>query len=301
MIVLDSDVRSVDQVAFAPTGLYLAVGQAWQHVHLWDLSEQRSVGECKRAAGYGRSEFRFHPTQTSIYHSPTFGRVMRSNLVGKDGEVVVEGAGWVENLLVMRDETRLLVHERGYSEFRLFDLTTGKMMWNERVYSSVVHGIRLNMEFLPGEDRFLVTENHGNTRTRISVRSLETGELLAAVRFPQRETLGLALSPDGTVAVVVSEMSLFVYDPEHLKTAPRKVKNDNRKHFKGVAFHPSGKYLAATSNDETVKLYDTTTWAVAKTYTWNIGKMLRVAFSADGMLAAAGSDTGKVVVWDVDV
>ena len=41
--------------------------------------------------------------------------------------------------------------------------------------------------------------------------------------------------------------------------------------------------------------------AAAKTFTWNIGKMRSIAFSPDGTLAAAGSDSGKVVVWDVDV
>jgi WD40 repeat protein len=50
-----------------------------------------------------------------------------------------------------------------------------------------------------------------------------------------------------------------------------------------------------------VKLYDTSTWEVARTFTWDIGKMRSIAFSRDGALAAAGSDTGKVVVWDVDV
>jgi WD40 repeat protein len=40
---------------------------------------------------------------------------------------------------------------------------------------------------------------------------------------------------------------------------------------------------------------------VAHTYTWNIGRMRSIAFSPDGTLAAAGSDTGKIIVWDVDV
>lgn len=77
--------------------------------------------------------------------------------------------------------------------------------------------------------------------------------------------------------------------------------NDNRKHFTAIAFHPSGRYLAATSNDATVKLYDTDTWQLAKTFEWNVGRLRSVAFSPDGALAAVGSDTGKIVVWDVDL
>ena len=49
-----------------------------------------------------------------------------------------------------------------------------------------------------------------------------------------------------------------------------------------------------------MKLYDTASGALARTFTWDIGRMRSVAFSPDGLLAAAGSDTGKVVVWDVD-
>jgi WD40 repeat protein len=72
-------------------------------------------------------------------------------------------------------------------------------------------------------------------------------------------------------------------------------------HLTALGFHPSGKYLAATSNDATVRLLDTRTWDVAKTFAWDIGRLRAVALSADGTRAAVGSDTGKVVVWDVDV
>jgi WD40 repeat protein len=78
------------------------------------------------------------------------------------------------------------------------------------------------------------------------------------------------------------------------------INNPRRITVTALAFHPSGRYLAAASNDETIKLYDTHTWGLVNTFTWQIGRMRSVAFSPDGTLAAAGSDTGRVVVWDFD-
>jgi WD40 repeat protein len=111
---------------------------------------------------------------------------------------------------------------------------------------------------------------------------------------------GPAVSPDGKwiafgcAGFLVARRAA---NPKLVKTT----QNENTHQFTGIAYHPSGRYLAATNNDRTVKLYDTTSWQVAKTFTWDIGRMRSVAFSPDGTLAAAGSDSGKVVVWDVDV
>ena len=68
-----------------------------------------------------------------------------------------------------------------------------------------------------------------------------------------------------------------------------------------MAFHPSGRFLATTSNDATVKLYDTSTWRVAQAFDWGVGRLRSIAFSPDGMLAAAGGYKGRIVVWDVDL
>src|SRR5262249_4617817 len=155
--------------------------------------------------------------------------------------------GWAEDALLTRDGNRLLVSERGHCEFRLFDLTgpRGKMLWSTRVFSSMVWGIQVFLELFPDDTRFLIAENHRTGRTRVAIRSMETGELLDAGRLPNTETSGLALSPDGAYAVAISAMSLFVYATKRLKTAPRRILNDNKKHFTGIAFHTSGRFLAA--------------------------------------------------------
>ncbi len=90
-------------------------------------------------------------------------------------------------------------------------------------------------------------------------------------------------------------------DPDDPGAPPVERKNDGRLHFTGLAFHPTGAYLATTSTDTTVRVYETATWAVVRTYAWDVGKLRCVAFSPDGLLAAAGSETGKIVVWDVDL
>ena len=131
-------------------------------------------------------------------------------------------------------------------------------------------------------------------------RTTNIREVLNAIFYLLRTGCAWRLLPhDFPPAGTVFEQSgakFTVTDAE-----PQKVTNDTRFNFTGTAFHPSNRYLAVTSNDETVKLYDTTTWEQARAFTWKIGKLRSVCFSSDGALAAAGSNTGKVVVWDVDL
>ncbi len=50
-----------------------------------------------------------------------------------------------------------------------------------------------------------------------------------------------------------------------------------------------------------MKLYDTTTWQVARTFAWEIGRLRSVAFAPDGCRAAVGSDKGRILLWDLDL
>ncbi|WP_149111165.1 WD40 repeat domain-containing protein [Limnoglobus roseus] len=79
------------------------------------------------------------------------------------------------------------------------------------------------------------------------------------------------------------------------------VENDNTHQYTGLAFHSSGGLLAVTNNDRTVRMIDAATWQSRHAYAWDIGRMRSIAFAPDGTVAAAGSDTGKVVLWDVEV
>jgi WD40 repeat protein len=132
-------------------------------------------------------------------------------------------------------------------------------------------------------------------------RETRTGDVVSEVPTVREEYLDAVQSADRRLVAARNGVWAAVYRTDDFAAGPVVLRNDNRKKFTGLAFHPSGRYLAATSNDATVKLYDTATWAVAAAYDWRIGRLRSVCFSPDGMRAAAGGDKGQIVVWDVDV
>ncbi len=132
-------------------------------------------------------------------------------------------------------------------------------------------------------------------------RDTDTGQpLCEPVGYPNKHVADLALG--GTFAVAHDGPALFIYDLGHLDRKPKKLTNPaKRKHFGGFAIHPSGKWLAAAGLDGAVTLWEAATWTVAQNWAWKAGAACCVCFSADGTLAAVGTDTGRVVVWDLDL
>ncbi|MBX9622815.1 MAG: hypothetical protein K2X82_03285 [Gemmataceae bacterium] len=137
-------------------------------------------------------------------------------------------------------------------------------------------------------------------RPRVRVRTWPGGAEVGCAPSDRSEAGPVAVSPDGRRVAVRAGTHLLAW-PASLAGEPLRADTGSRRHFTGIAFHPSGQFLAATSNDATVKLYDAATLALVRTFTWNIGKLKAVAFSADGTLAAAAGEAGRVVVWDVDL
>ncbi|MBP3956095.1 hypothetical protein J8F10_12460 [Gemmata sp. G18] len=128
-----------------------------------------------------------------------------------------------------------------------------------------------------------------------------TGQVRGKIPIPGRTVNQLLFSPDGASLVVRGGPSLLVWDARDLARKPQKIRGAGRGHFTGVAFDPTGRYLAAASNDQSVNVYETATWGLARSFAWDIGRMRSVAFSPDGLLMAAGSDVGQIVLWDIDL
>ena len=128
----------------------------------------------------------------------------------------------------------------------------------------------------------------------------ESGELTSEIptTFGHAHPTQIAFSPDGKVVAgnfgpVLGVTSLA--DGEEVA----RIKTGT-KHITGLCFTPDGSKLVTVGNDTRVRVFDAHTWKETTGYEWKVGKLRCVAVAPDGLRMAAGSGTGKVVVWDVD-
>jgi WD40 repeat protein len=152
----------------------------------------------------------------------------------------------------------------------------------------------------PSGDRFAVFTFPETRPWRLEVRDASTAAELAVGTYPYSYAAkSLRFHPHGEQIAGVNDMTLVVWP---LPTAgdPRLVQNDNRKHFTALAYHPDGRSLFVTSNDKAVHVFDTQTLDRVNRYAWQLDELSAVAVSPDGTLAAAGSASGDVVVWDLE-
>jgi WD40 repeat protein len=108
----------------------------------------------------------------------------------------------------------------------------------------------------------------------------------------------LALSPDGELVAAACGPTLRAWDVKTLALVANK--NAGEAECSGLAFSPDGRYVATVSGDSAVRFWVVGAWDEPKALEWNVGKLLDVAFSPDGTTAAVSSDTGKIVLFDVD-
>lgn len=107
----------------------------------------------------------------------------------------------------------------------------------------------------------------------------------------------LAFHPDGRWLAAAQDWNVLPIDTE------RKQLRDPLKGHKGritaVAFHPFDGTLYSTGWDGTVRLWNIPDGTERQAFDWRLGRLTCLALAPDGTRAAAGSEAGKVVIWDV--
>jgi WD40 repeat protein len=302
MIVLQGPKERLERLCFAPDGQCLLaptrhILTVWDHLPAGETEPLSlpfpSVAEAHfipggRVAILDGASIRLHNLATGqgnpVEFPPPYTAAGLVSIVPGDQHFIA-----AQSSHLTEPRGRLTCRAIGAPESTIWSVTTTRHFYSAALFLHDVSRFAV-IEWWNGERG---TEYGPAFVTRDATTGAAISEVRASGRGHTHPYCFPVASPDRRQVATRSGRWIGVYRTEDFAQAPVIICNDSKKDFTGIAFHPSGRFLAATSNDTTVKLYDTTTWTVAKTFTWNIGRMRSIAFSPDGTLAAAGSDTAR--------
>ncbi|MCU0705445.1 MAG: hypothetical protein MUF18_15845 [Fimbriiglobus sp.] len=134
----------------------------------------------------------------------------------------------------------------------------------------------------------------GTTPT-LSVHDAATLRPLAVQRFTAPAD-GLAVCGE-RVVVLARPALLKIWECPDLAGPPIEV--SVAEPVTALAADPLGRFVL-TASGAVVRVWDANTWAVTRSFDWQAGEVTCLTVALEGLTAAAGTSTGKVVVWDVD-
>ena len=244
------------------------------------------------SAGYGNA-VAVLPTGEACYVA-WGGRLFAFRTAEGESLPVPEGVQ-AHQVVLSQDGTRLLAVHLTDSKRELCAVAIGPnggpVVWR----MTVPKEFRQVVGFLPDGERFVTLDG------AVRIRAFATGDELAFGRVKPKGTQQPQLSVDGRHLAVIGYSSMYFFDVSTLGK-PRKISGtSNFGDFRSFAFHPGGRTVAVIHGGPTlVKVYDLETLTRLHTYNWKLGPLQSVALSPNGALGAAGSNDGRIAVWDAD-
>jgi WD40 repeat protein len=287
----------VRRAAFSPDGRRVVTAGEDKTARVWEAATGKMVAEL-RGHKQRVNCAAFSPDGTRVVTASDDGR---ARLWQADaGELVAElkahakilGIGWQSVVgAAFTPDGKLVATSSSDGKVRLWKVETGEI--EAELTGDDAFAVRAVCS--PGGEALIQMGKDGKGR----VGDVQTGKLWEALGEKAASLRDVAFSADGKKAVIAHDDG--VARIWHVATGKfARVLNVPKGHpVLAVAFHPNGKWVAATGVSEEVQVWDSDTGVNVAVLRGHGNFVNSVAFSTDGKLAVTASDDGTARVWRV--
>jgi WD40 repeat protein len=297
--------RPLNLLALGPKGLVAAASRTFGaagDIEVWDATTgaRRSV---HREPNSHLASLVFHPNGHTLVFSRQEGAYVLEAGTGESPHRLFHCAFFAQ-VAISPGGARVLIAEDREPRDRISCYTLDARLTPSQLWSFEAGPNYSAPIFAPDGERVAVTvhdQSGTHPRQNVQVRDARSGAVsLATPIDPASPVQQLAFTADGSRLLVRTDGNKVQLLDSVTGTAAGELAHRGRPFVTGLAVHPDGP-VACARTDSTVTLWELIKREATRTLDWSIGRLVSVAFSPDGALAAAGTEDGKIIVWDVDL
>jgi WD40 repeat protein len=301
---LKSHKRAIVSVAWSPDGRYLASGNPFEPIHLWDAQTGKVV-RCLEQQQAGMA-LKFSADSKLLASGSMDGKVRVWQVeTGKERPALTGYRGWVNCIAFAPDSKTLALAGADAQVIHRWDVATAKAHRPAAGH----HGQIYTLDFAPAGD--LLATGGGDwhdTDQVIYLWDAATGKHVRRLEGHTGKVYCVRFSPDGKKLVSGSEREeIFrVWDTatgKELSRFQRKTNEDGQTleaRVSAVAWSPDGTLLISAHDQGSLLLWDVASGKQIRTFKGHEGIVQSLAFSPDGKWLLSGGIDRTVRLWDVE-
>ncbi len=276
-------------ISLSPDDRWIAVSSR-EAIRVWDIEDGTILGEVTKPEGWSEVAF----SQDGRYLYASFDETVRAFKAPSL-------ANPVDAFTHDRPVYRMAVSPDGRwlaALCRVWDHHSAELsLWNLHTLQRVQHFGNLRTGN-SGRLAFSLDSRQLAYGLRDSLHVMDLNSFQESDVLPHGANVAMALSPDGKHAASASGTTVNVYRLEDGKLVYQE--NEHRLTINDLAYSPDGRWIASSSQDETVILWEAATGRKLKTYYGLVDLGGSVRFSADSQrLFATGRAPNTINVWDI--
>lgn len=277
--VLQGSQQSVHAIALSPDNRLLATGNEDSTVQLWDMQTHQWLLPLQGHT-YRVGAVRFSPDGTLLASASEDGTVRLWNRAKRQCLHVFQGSCGMIGSLVFHPDGRYLACSDGKRVVHLWNIQT----FEGRHFSSDGG----NVAFHPHGHLLVMGAVVWDLQADTGIRTFKryTGDLGE-----------IAFSPDGSLCAFCRGENIQLFSTASWDVDQTFSGHTNR--VWSVAFHPAGKLLASSSEDQTIRLWDISNGQCLHILSGHLGSVRSVTFGSDGDTLVSGCVDGTIRFWNV--